>query len=265
MTSQGDGEDKGEHVVLVVDCSMRSWTAGGDLSEAEVPPNRRCDVFLAFESVYLLESAIKLFHADNTTCVIAAGASPVRVASTAELASHATNEPVSIVKALTMTLCIINRDLKDRSSSTTATRIVLVTATPIPAYDFVTCMNCAFAAQKFDIVIDVLDYSQSSTPELLQLVHHTNGWFVNLSPKDGQQGSLAHALLYYFVAPSSSRTSLNAPSCPATDMRTICFCHQKLISIGYVCSVCLYVFCEKKNECSACRSRVPIVLKRRTA
>jgi len=264
MSQTMEVEDRGEHVVLIVDCSFESWTSVGELAEKEVPPNRRCNPYNVIESVHIVQSAIHLFHADNKTTIVAASAEPKRITAASDLLQSLTRDPVSIVKALAIALCIVNRDLKEKSSSTTVTRIVLITATPIPAYDFVTCMNCAFAAQKLGIVIDVFDYSQSTTPELLQLSSHTNGWYVAVSPKDGKQGAFAHGLLSYFVSPASSRQFLNAPPCPATDMRTICFCHQRLISIGYVCSVCLYVFCEKKNECSACRSRVPITLKKRS-
>ena len=260
---QSEVEENGEHVVMIVDCSMHSWSKVGELAEQEVPPGRRCNVTLAIESCYVLESAIRLFHADNRTTIIAATGSPKKLPTVSDLINEVTNDPVSIVKALTIGLCIINRDAKERSSSTTETRIVLITATPISAYDFVTCMNCAFAAQKLGIVIDVFDYSQSTTPELLQLVHHTNGWYLALSPKDGQQGVLAHALLSNFSASASARKYITPPSCPATDTKTICFCHQKnLISLGYVCSVCLHVFCERKNICRACNSRV--LLKKKT-
>lgn len=250
-------EERGEHVVMVVDCSSDSWSTIGELAEQDVPPTRRCNVNVAIESCHILDASIKLFHADNRTSVIAAGAQPKKVASVRDLLGEVTNNPISIVKALTIALSVINRDKKERSSSTTDTRIILITATKISSYDFVTCMNCAFAAQKLGIVIDVVDYSQSTTPELLQLVHHTDGWYLALSPKEGEQGVLAHAMLSNFVAGVSARKFMTPPSCPATDMRTICFCHQNnLISIGYVCSVCLHVFCEKKNICRACNSRV---------
>jgi len=257
-------EERGEHAVLVVDCSTDSWSTIGELAEQDVAPARRCNVGVTIESCHLLETAIKLFHADNRTTVIAAGIQPRPVASARDLVNECTNSQVSVVKALTIALSVINRDQKERASATTDTRIILITATKIPSFEFVSCMNCAFAAQKMGVVIDVVDYSQAETPELLQLVHHTQGWYLGLEPKDGAQGTLAHAMLSHFVAGVSARKCLNPPASPATDLRTICFCHKdKLISVGFVCSVCLHVFCEKRNVCSACNSRVAVNLKLR--
>ena len=254
-------DEHGEHVVLIVDCSDDTWTGIGEKAEQEVAPTRRCNGKVALESIHLLESGIKLFHADNRTTIIAASTQPKIVSSVKQCAEHLVTGNVSIVSALTKALLVINRHEKDKASgdATTETRIIVITATRIPANDFVTCMNCAFAAQKMGVVVDVVDYSQSSTPELLQLVHHTNGWYLSLAPKDGEQGVLAHALVTNFVASASARRYLNPPTCPATDMRTICYCHQNnLISIGYVCSVCLHVFCERRNVCTACNSKVAL-------
>lgn len=36
------------------------------------------------------------------------------------------------------------------------------------------------------------------------------------------------------------------------DFRAACFCHRQLIDIGYVCSVCLSVFCSFTPICSTC-------------
>jgi hypothetical protein len=36
------------------------------------------------------------------------------------------------------------------------------------------------------------------------------------------------------------------------DFRAACFCHRKLIDVGYVCSVCLSVFCSFTPICSTC-------------
>jgi hypothetical protein len=258
------GENHAEHVVIIVDCSDDSWRQIGELANQEVSPTKRCNSKVALESIQMLQAAIQMFHADNRTTILAATLDPKFVPSVANCVDELITGQASIVKALTMALCLLNREAKEASLGGTIvhapeTRIVVVTATRIFPHEFVSCMNCAFAAQKMGVVVDVVDYSQSSTPELLQLVHQTNGWYLALSPAGGQQGSFAHALLTHFVACASARRNLNPPSCPATDMRTICFCHQNnLISIGFVCSVCLSVFCEKRNVCIACNSKVSL-------
>jgi hypothetical protein len=42
------------------------------------------------------------------------------------------------------------------------------------------------------------------------------------------------------------------PPVADVDYRAACFCHQKLISYGYICSVCLSVFCSFTPICSTC-------------
>lgn len=253
--------ERGETVFLVLDCSEPSWAKAND----GVAPSKRSSFMLALESTLLLQNAIKLFHADNETVLVAAchpcpqvvPASPSCSRDFFRLSEQTGTHPVSITKSLMIALCVAN---KQRGPSDNHVRLVLVTASPVPTSDFVTCMNCAFAAQKLGVVIDVFDFSQAvDSPTLMQLVHHTNGWYVNATPEQSSLGVLAHTLVSYFAASPLERTV--APPQLATDMRSVCFCHQHLQEIGYVCSVCLAVFCEKpKLFCGACKSKVQMNL-----
>lgn len=47
---------------------------------------------------------------------------------------------------------------------------------------------------------------------------------------------------------------LALPTKVAVDYRPACFCHHKLIDTGYVCSVCLSIYCDNTSTCSTCRS-----------
>ena len=38
------------------------------------------------------------------------------------------------------------------------------------------------------------------------------------------------------------------------DYRAACFCHRDLIEIGFVCSVCLSIFCQFSPICSTCET-----------
>ena len=38
------------------------------------------------------------------------------------------------------------------------------------------------------------------------------------------------------------------------DFRASCFCHKRSIDQGFVCSVCLSIFCEKCEKCSTCHT-----------
>ncbi|KAK3906106.1 transcription factor Tfb4-domain-containing protein [Staphylotrichum tortipilum] len=47
---------------------------------------------------------------------------------------------------------------------------------------------------------------------------------------------------------------LLTPSADAVDFRAACFCHRKVVDTGFVCSVCLSIFCEppERGECLTC-------------
>ena len=42
-----------------------------------------------------------------------------------------------------------------------------------------------------------------------------------------------------FIADEEARSLIRLPPMEEVDYRAACFCHNKIISIGYVCSVCL--------------------------
>ena len=48
--------------------------------------------------------------------------------------------------------------------------------------------------------------------------------------------------------------SLALPEPPVVDYRAACFCHRQLVSVGFVCSVCLSIFCKFAPICSTCHT-----------
>ena len=49
-----------------------------------------------------------------------------------------------------------------------------------------------------------------------------------------------------------TRKSLVLPKKAPVGSKTACFCHRTMLDIGYVCSVCLSVFCTFSPICSTC-------------
>lgn len=47
------------------------------------------------------------------------------------------------------------------------------------------------------------------------------------------------SLQWVFLPDISSREHLALPLALQVDYRAACFCHQKLVEVGFVCSVCL--------------------------
>jgi hypothetical protein len=83
-----------------------------------------------------------------------------------------------------------------------------------------------------------------------------------LAPSDGRRltfdGRRPHLTLTHSHSHSLSlvlRSFARYPSTGSVDFRASCFCHQKLIDTGYVCSVCLSVFCAQTETCTTCDAK----------
>lgn len=53
---------------------------------------------------------------------------------------------------------------------------------------------------------------------------------------------------------------LVTPSADSVDFRAACFCHRNVIDTGFVCSICLSIFCEvpKDGECLTCGTKLAL-------
>ena len=179
-------------------------------------------------------------------------------------------------------------------------RILLVNASPTTdlAHQYIPIMNAIFACQRLSIPIDILSLplphatdpstaasSSSSTVFLQQASDATSGIFLPFTfppptPQSTPQRQRSHAstalltLLLGPLLPSPlTRSHLISPTQINIDFRAACFCHRRVIDLGYVCSICLSIFCEPppNNECLTCGTtldvggigKVPIVVPRR--
>lgn len=70
--------------------------------------------------------------------------------------------------------------------------------------------------------------------------------------------SLLHYLLWIYLPNDNLRKLLVLPPKTQVDFRAACFCHRQLVDIGYVCSVCLSVFCSFTPICSTCESNFQV-------
>uniref|UniRef100_A0A3B4G9W9 General transcription factor IIH subunit 3 n=1 Tax=Pundamilia nyererei TaxID=303518 RepID=A0A3B4G9W9_9CICH len=123
------------------------------------------------------------------------------------------------------------------------------------ALQYMNFMNVIFAAQKQNILIDacVLD---SESGLLQQACDITGGLYMKIP----QKVALAQYLLWVFLPDSEQRSQLVLPPPAHVDYRAACFCHRNLIEIGYVCSVCLSIFCNFSPICTTCETAFKIQL-----
>ncbi|KAF2070545.1 hypothetical protein CYY_008135 [Polysphondylium violaceum] len=155
----------------------------------------------------------------------------------------------SFSAAMSMALCYISRIKK--ATPTIRPRIVVFNVSPDVSAQYISVMNCIFSAQKQSIPVDCCILSQTDSTFLQQASHLTNG--VYLKPQNQQQ--LTQYLLSTFLIDTYSRKFLAYPTLKSVDYRASCFCHKKIVDIGFVCSVCLSIFCKYSSSCSTCGTK----------
>ncbi|GAA5877992.1 hypothetical protein JCM16303_002807 [Sporobolomyces ruberrimus] len=193
---------------------------------------------------------------------------------------------VNLVGALSMALCHINRlSLSASSSSATTTgntsttdsnknsasssssennakvqpRILILSVTPDEPSQYVPIMNCIFTAQKSGISIDCLKIlGKTDSTFLQQATHLTGGTYYKLPPSGTTRSGLVQYLIVNFLSGPLASKHLNRAKQDQVDLRAACFCHRKIVDLGYVCSVCLSIFCSPLPVCTTCRTKFPM-------
>ncbi|XP_038619785.1 general transcription factor IIH subunit 3 isoform X2 [Tachyglossus aculeatus] len=158
--------------------------------------------------------------------------------------------------SLSKALCYIHRMNKEvKDSQEMRSRILVIKASEDSALQYMNFMNVIFAAQKQNILIDacVLD---SDSGLLQQACDITGGIYLKVP----QMPSLLQYLLWVFLPDQDQRSQLILPPPIHVDYRAACFCHRNLIEIGYVCSVCLSIFCNFSPICTTCETAFKISL-----
>ena len=115
--------------------------------------------------------------------------------------------------------------------------------------------NCAWACSGLGKISVVSLASQRPSSALLGLVARTGGTFI---PYQFTQttGGLTEALLFHLVAPSAGNLKVRPPEA-TQEMNASCVCHNKVVDKGYVCSICLSIYCtDAAGICSVCGSRI---------
>ncbi len=144
-------------------------------------------------------------------------------------------------------------------------RILVISVSDSSPAQYIPTMNAVFAAAHAGVAIDVLALRGAPT-FLQQATYITRGTFLaadGSSPSSasapasaaagaagggghgGPQGLLAYLMLGFSAASSREVAgAMVAPSADAVDFRAACFCHRRMVDTGFVCSICLSIFCE---------------------
>lgn len=156
-------------------------------------------------------------------------------------------EEVGYSTALTRAMCYLNRVQKGLFlPGNSAARVLLVGGSPEVPAQYVPIMNSVFAAQKMKVPIDFCYVAASDISFMQQASQITGGVYLRLD----RPGAMLQYLLSHFSMDAASRAFLRSAS--SNDGKVPCFCHRRCINLGYVCSVCLSIFCEKMEKCRTC-------------
>lgn len=194
------------------------------------------------------------------------------IASTTE-ADISTTNTTQMAGALTLALSYINKatiaysDIGSSSKSaatnleTTDTpnglqsRILVLSVSGDLAHQYIPIMNTTFAAQRLRIPIDILKLA-GDTVFLQQASDATKGIYLQLRAPEG----LLQYLMVACLPDQLSRKHLVAPTQEVVDFRAACFCHRRVVDIGFVCSICLSIFCSPPEGaiCMTCSTHLTI-------
>lgn len=170
------------------------------------------------------------------------------VATTSE-ADISSSTNTQMAGALTLALAYINKSAGDgnlvQAKEPTAdtdtvrvgglqSRILVLSVSGDLAQQYIPIMNTTFAAQRLQVPIDIMKLA-GDTVFLQQAADATKGVYMQLQHPEG----LLQYLMMAFLPDQISRKLLIAPRAEQVDFRAACFCHRKVVDVGFVCSICL--------------------------
>ncbi|KIM30388.1 hypothetical protein M408DRAFT_21905 [Serendipita vermifera MAFF 305830] len=187
-----------------------------------------------------------------------------RLSEELESLPESTDAPIALVGALTKSLCYINRLVNPQTVSSTtqnttlssaiSPRILIFSVSPDLSASYIPIMNSIFCAQKLKVSLDVCKLYGPDTVFLQQAAHLTGGSYLSIHNRD----TLIHYLMICFLSPPAVRQLMAVPTEDKVDFRAACFCHKTIVDIGFICSVCLSIFCKPTPVCSTCRAKFPM-------
>lgn len=177
--------------------------------------------------------------------------SEVRLPSPHPLPSSRGRSASAVAAALAVSLCRVNRARHQCTpGSQLHSRLLVITGHGAAPDQYMDLMNVFFTAQKMRVQLDTCLLSAGQSCILQQGADITGGLCLRVSNVRG----LLQYLLWLFLPWADQMKQLTLPAPPLVDYRAACFCHRQLISIGFVCSVCLSIFCKFAPICSTCHT-----------
>lgn len=171
--------------------------------------------------------------------------------------------------SIAQALCLINANKSDYNNS----RIIIFSLgsshSDNYSSQYLKLINCFFAAQKINVVIDACTITMARNSEesapvsasmedrfsasiLQQGCDLTGGRYIRVH----KIASLLEHLFWCLSPLGKERSQYILPPKLKISPPAACFCHRKVLEIGYVCSVCVSIFCQYLPFCSTCNSNM---------
>ncbi|KAF4306699.1 Transcription factor Tfb4 [Botryosphaeria dothidea] len=236
----------------------RNGVVDGDVDMSDIPSMDDANKYRPFRNVeteLLANLRALMFHTSesdlkSSTTTLVAGALTTALAYIAK----ANLKSAPQVGDAQMTDLATAADPPATRSSLTS-RILVLSVSGDLASQYIPVMNAIFAAQRQRIAIDILKLA-GDTIFLQQACDATGGIYMKPSAPEG----LLQYLMMAFLPDDTARKHLVLPSAGEVDFRAACFCHRRVVDIGYVCSVCLSIFCEPPADqtCPTCTNPLSV-------
>ncbi|KAJ1667273.1 RNA polymerase II transcription factor B subunit 4 [Coemansia sp. RSA 1813] len=169
-----------------------------------------------------------------------------------------------ISRALSMALCHIHKISEASKSYKVWSRILMLSAADDSPREYIALMNSIFAAQKLNVLIDICKIFGQDSVFLQQAADITGGNYLKVNTANNNE-SLLQTLMFSCLADHYTRDILYLPNNELIDFRTACFCHRKVVDVGFVCSVCLSIFCKMAPVCSTCHTKFSFKIVRQSS
>jgi transcription initiation factor TFIIH subunit 3 len=202
-------------------------------------------------SLRSLISSTTAAHLTATTTTQIAGALTLALS----YINKATVSYASTGAASTGTTTTATGDVVPTTAGGLQSRILVISVSGDLAHQYIPIMNSTFAAQRLRIPIDILKLA-GDTVFLQQASDATKGIYLHLRSPQG----LLQYLMQAFLPAQSSRAYLVEPTMEVVDFRAACFCHRKVVDVGFVCSICLSIFCAPPEDanCLTCGTHLAL-------
>ncbi|KAL8714374.1 MAG: hypothetical protein Q9220_001707 [cf. Caloplaca sp. 1 TL-2023] len=134
-------------------------------------------------------------------------------------------------------------------------RILILSLSGDLSAQYIPLTNTIFACQRLSIPIDVAKLAGDAV-FLEQASDATRGTYLHIEHPKG----LLQYLMMAFLPDQVSRGFLGSVGKQGVDFRAACFCHRRVVEIGFVCSVCLSIFCSPPEGavCLTCGTQLKL-------